>query len=90
MNTNTINKQEYILNTEIDNINNIFNEININPILKNRGIGAGGANTTLNGLSFEKKTSIENKLLENGSIDKLCLSIDTFSKNLRFFRERIS
>jgi hypothetical protein len=79
-------------NTEIDNFINIFNEININPIpiIKNRGIGAGGANTTLNGLSFEKKTSIENKLLENGSIDKLCLTIDTFSKNLRFFRERIS
>ena len=24
----------------------------------------------------------------DGSIDKLCLSIDTFSKNRRFFRER--
>ena len=32
---------------------------------KNKGKGAGGKNTTVNGLSFELKTSIENKLLEN-------------------------
>jgi hypothetical protein len=31
----------------------------------NKGTGAGGANTTLSGGSFEKITSIENKLLEN-------------------------
>jgi hypothetical protein len=37
------------------------NEISI----KNKGTGAGGANTNINGLSFENKTSIENKLLEN-------------------------
>jgi len=34
----------------------------------NKGVGAGGANTTINGLSFENKTSIENKLLENNYI----------------------
>lgn len=33
--------------------------------IKNRGFGAGGKNTTLNGLSFEIKTSIEKKLLES-------------------------
>lgn len=37
------------------------NEISI----KNKGTGAGGANTNINGISFENKTSIENKLLEN-------------------------
>ena len=31
----------------------------------NKGTGAGGTNTNINGLSFEKKTSIENKLIEN-------------------------
>lgn len=40
---------------------NCVNEISI----KNKGTGAGGANTNINGLSFENKTSIENKLLEN-------------------------
>jgi len=36
-----------------------------NEKIFNKGIGAGGSNTNINGLSFEKKTSIENKLLEN-------------------------
>jgi len=31
---------------------------------KNKGIGAGGSKTNLNGLAFEEKTSIENKLLK--------------------------
>ena len=31
----------------------------------NKGIGAGGKNTTINGILFECKTCIENKLLEN-------------------------
>lgn len=31
----------------------------------NKGTGAGGAQTTANGLAFEQKTSIENKLLTN-------------------------
>jgi hypothetical protein len=31
----------------------------------NKGTGVGGANTILNGSSFEIKTSIENKLLKN-------------------------
>ena len=30
---------------------------------KNKGTGAGGSKTNLNGLAFEEKTSIENKLL---------------------------
>jgi hypothetical protein len=36
----------------------------------NRGTGAGGANTNLNGLSFEKKTSNELRLLSNGFVRK--------------------
>jgi hypothetical protein len=34
----------------------------------NKGTGAGGVNTTLNGSSFEIKTSIEDKLLKNNFI----------------------
>lgn len=34
-------------------------------VYKNKGTGAGGANTNANGLIFENKTSIEKKLLEN-------------------------
>jgi len=33
---------------------------------KNRGIGAGGANTNLHGKKFEEQTNIENYLLEKG------------------------
>jgi hypothetical protein len=49
---------------------NIFNKI---AKQINRGTGAGGANTTINGLSFECKTSIENKLLEN-KFNKIIIS----------------
>ena len=52
----------------------ISNELKIN----NKGTGAGGANTTLNGSLFEERTSIENKLLENKFIKK---EIDTKTKN---------
>ena len=34
----------------------------------NKGHGAGGKNTNINGNNFENKTSIENKLLENNFI----------------------
>ena len=45
----------------------MFNTILNNEINKiiNKGTGAGGANTNFNGIMFENKTSIENKLLEN-------------------------
>ncbi len=36
--------------------------------LKNNGNGAGGSKTTSNGIQFEIKTSIENKLLQNNYI----------------------
>ena len=52
----------------------ISSELKIN----NKGTGAGGANTTLNGSLFEERTSIENKLLENKFIKK---EIDTKTKN---------
>lgn len=35
-------------------------------VKKNRGIGAGGANTNLHGKKFEEQTNIENYLLEKG------------------------
>ena len=47
-------------------------------MINNKGTGAGGANTTLNGSLFEERTSIENKLLENKYIKK---EIDTKNKN---------
>jgi len=36
----------------------------------NKGTGAGGANTNLNGIAFEKKTDNESRLLVNGFIHK--------------------
>jgi hypothetical protein len=38
--------------------------------IQNRGTGASGANTNLNGISFEKKTDNESRLLENRFIRK--------------------
>ncbi len=40
------------------------------PELVNRGTGAGGANTNLNGKSFEKKTDNQERLLANGFVKK--------------------
>lgn len=40
-------------------------------LLVNRGTGAGGANTTLSGNSFEDKTSNEPRLLSSGYVKKL-------------------
>jgi len=51
----------------------MFNTILNNEINKiiNKGTGAGGANTNFNGIMFENKTSIENKLLENNFEKKI-------------------
>ena len=38
--------------------------------IENRGTGAGGANTNINGKSFEKKTENETRLLSHGFIRK--------------------
>jgi hypothetical protein len=38
--------------------------------IQNRGTGAGGANTNLNGRTFEAKTDNETRLLENGFVRK--------------------
>jgi hypothetical protein len=38
------------------------------PKVQNRGTGAGGANTNLQGKTFEEKTSIEAILLRNGYV----------------------
>ena len=50
---------------------------------------------TLNKKCKEFPQFLENQIIYgrvisiyDGSIDKICLSIDTFSKNRRFFRER--
>jgi hypothetical protein len=39
--------------------------------IQNRGTGAGGANTNLNGISFEKKTDNESRLLSAGFVRKI-------------------
>ena len=49
---------------EIDDKKKVI-EIDDKKKIINKGSGAGGANTLINGLSFENKTSIENKLLKN-------------------------
>jgi hypothetical protein len=62
------------METKKKNINNV-NDTNTNfDVLdfgkkKRDNSNAGGANTTLHGLSFEKKTSAENKLKDDGFID---------------------
>jgi hypothetical protein len=38
--------------------------------IQNKGTGAGGANTNVNGKSFEQKTENESRLLSNGFIHK--------------------
>lgn len=52
----------------------------------NRGKGAGGKNTTLFGGLFEKKTSLENKLIENNFIKH---KIDT-KKNSYYYNNIIN
>jgi len=39
-------------------------------LVKNKGTGAGGANTTTNGKTFENKTENESRLLSNGFVRK--------------------
>jgi len=42
-------------------------------IIINKGTGAGGANTNINGKKFEKKTSNQSRLLEQGYITTINL-----------------
>jgi hypothetical protein len=49
-------------NKEIDYITNDIKELKVN----NKGTGAGGAQTNMNGLKFEHETDIIPKLLELG------------------------
>ena len=46
-----------------------------NPTERNKGTGAGGANTNLNGKKFEEKTNNEKRLLDLGFVQQ------SFSKN---------
>jgi len=56
---------------------------NLKITKKNKGTGAGGKNTTLNGGSFEKVTSIESKLLEEGFSKK------EFNKSKQYYYEKV-
>jgi len=81
---NKVNIIENIENTVniIDNVEHVVNMINNidldkdnkNKPIINRGTKAGGKNTNINGLNFEKETSCKNILEEEGYND--------FSKNL--------
>lgn len=51
---------------------------------KNKGTGAGGKNTILNGGAFEKVTSIESKLQEEGFLKK------KFTKSKEYYWEKVS
>ena len=44
----------------------VIDEKNIEPIFKNKGTGAGGANTNYYGKKFEEKTNNQQRLLEIG------------------------
>ena len=66
MQTNTINKK---LNTFLLRFKyfKIYNNMEtLSTVIVNKGTGAGGANTNLNGKNFEAKTSNEHRLLVQG------------------------
>jgi len=63
--------------------------------IKNKGTGAGGANTTLNGSSFEVKIDNEQRLVEKGFVQKLFkngttnyLEKDEESRIIHFVKQR--
>ena len=60
---------------------NTENEVQI----KNRGTGAGGANTNAKGKTFEEETSNEHRLLENGfTKTKYTLEKDNISEKISY------
>jgi hypothetical protein len=63
--------------------------------IKNKGTGAGGANTTLNGSSFEVKIDNEQRLIKKGFVQKLFkngttnyLEKDEESRIIHFVKQR--
>ena len=63
--------------------------------VKNKGTGAGGANTTINGTSFEVKTDNEQRLKDKGFVQKLFksgkgyyLEKDEESRVIHFVKQR--
>jgi hypothetical protein len=50
--------------------------------IKNKGTGAGGANTTLNGIAFEVKTDNEQRLKEKGFVQKLFKNKKTYFEKI--------
>jgi len=54
------------------------------PVIRNRGTGAGGANTNVNGKSFEEKTQNETRLLSNGFIRKTIIPDNKAKYNYYF------
>ena len=71
MNERTVNDID-IITQGVDSLSVLTHDVPSN-VSKNKGIGAGGAKTTLNGRQFEALTSVEDKLIERNftnSIDK--------------------
>jgi hypothetical protein len=64
----------------IDDIKNL--KINNKKII-NKGTGAGGSKTNHNGLNFEKKTSLYNKLIKNKFIDIYHFQQNEFNKFIK-------
>ena len=50
----------------MESLNEKLNDLSLKNPIVNKGTGAGGANTNLNGKKFEKSTDNESRLLESG------------------------
>lgn len=57
---------------------------------KNKGTGAGGSNTNINGKSFEMKTSNEPRLLELGFVRKNIPGVSDKSKNGFYYEKQLT
>ena len=64
------------------------NQEQSNPI--NKGTGAGGSNTNVNGKSFEMKTSNEPRLLDSGFVRKNIPGVGYKIKNGFYYEKQIT
>lgn len=87
MQTNTINKKlnSFLLRFKYFKTYNKMDDLSLTNIL-NKGTGAGGANTNLNGKLFEAKTSNEPRLLLQGFIKTY---MDKKEQKNNFYLEKV-
>jgi len=55
--------------TDVEKVSQVTPEV-VTTTIKNKGTGAGGAKTNVNGKSFEEKTENESRLISNGFVRK--------------------